>query len=106
LANTLVAGPEAAVFSTPLWTLDRVAKVIRRQFRAAFGRPSRSARVCGGLLEASTSAPTLCARDLWSLPRLGIHGLRRIRRERHRLIVAFYKPAEIRLLDVTVLRSG
>jgi transposase len=32
LVNLLVAGPEAAGFATPLWTLERVAKVIRRQF--------------------------------------------------------------------------
>ena len=31
----LVAGPEAAGFSTPLWTLERVAKVIRREFGLA-----------------------------------------------------------------------
>jgi transposase len=32
LVNILVAGPEAAGFATPLWTLERVAKVMRRQF--------------------------------------------------------------------------
>jgi transposase len=32
LVKILVAGPEAAGFSTPLWTLARVAKVIRREF--------------------------------------------------------------------------
>jgi transposase len=32
LVKILVAGPEAAGFSTPLWTLDRVATVIRRRF--------------------------------------------------------------------------
>src|SRR6478672_9893216 len=32
LAAILTAGPEAAGFPTPLWTLERVAKVIRREF--------------------------------------------------------------------------
>ena len=32
LVKFLVAGPEAAGFATPLWTLERVAKVIRREF--------------------------------------------------------------------------
>jgi transposase len=32
LVTILVAGPEAAGFSTPLWTLERVARVIRREF--------------------------------------------------------------------------
>jgi transposase len=32
LASILTVGPEAAGFPTPLWTLERVAKVIRRQF--------------------------------------------------------------------------
>jgi transposase len=32
LAAILTAGPEAAGFPTPLWTLDRVAKVIRKEF--------------------------------------------------------------------------
>lgn len=32
LLKLLVAGPEAAGFRTPLWTLERVAKVIRREF--------------------------------------------------------------------------
>jgi len=32
LVKILVAGPEASGFSTPLWTLERVAKVIRREF--------------------------------------------------------------------------
>ena len=32
LLKLLVAGPEAAGFSSPLWTLERVAKLIRRQF--------------------------------------------------------------------------
>ena len=32
LVKILVAGPEAAGFATPLWTLERVAKVIRREF--------------------------------------------------------------------------
>jgi transposase len=35
LVKILVAGPEAAGFSTPLWTLERVATVIRRQFGLA-----------------------------------------------------------------------
>jgi transposase len=35
LVKLLVAGPEAAGFSTPLWTLERVAKVIRREFGLA-----------------------------------------------------------------------
>ena len=41
--------------------------------------------------------PNLCARDLWSLSRWAANGLRRIRRirrKRHRLIVAFWKQAE------------
>lgn len=32
LVHILVAGSEAAGFATPLWTLERVAKVIRREF--------------------------------------------------------------------------
>ena len=32
LVKVLVAGPEAAGFATPLWTLERVAKVMRREF--------------------------------------------------------------------------
>lgn len=32
LLKLLVAGPEAAGFPTPLWTLERVAKLIRREF--------------------------------------------------------------------------
>jgi transposase len=32
LATVLIAGPEAAGFPTPLWTLERVAKVIRKEF--------------------------------------------------------------------------
>ena len=32
LLRLLVAGPEAAGFPTPLWTLERVAKLIRREF--------------------------------------------------------------------------
>ena len=32
LVKFLVAGPEAAGFAPPLWTLERVAKVIRREF--------------------------------------------------------------------------
>ena len=39
--------------------------------------------------------PNLCARDLWSLSAWAAHGLRRIRRKRHRLIVAFWKQAEL-----------
>jgi transposase len=39
--------------------------------------------------------PNLCARDLWSLSRWAAHGLRRIRRKRQRLIVAFWKQAEL-----------
>ena len=39
--------------------------------------------------------PNLCARDLWSLSGWAAHGLRRIRRKRHRLIVAFWKQAEL-----------
>jgi transposase len=39
--------------------------------------------------------PNLCARDLWSLSSWASHGLRRIRRKRHRLIAAFYKQAEL-----------
>ena len=35
LVTILVAGPEAAGFATPLWTLERVAKVIRREFGLA-----------------------------------------------------------------------
>ena len=35
LVKLLVAGPEAAGFSTPLWTLERVAKVLRREFGLA-----------------------------------------------------------------------
>ena len=35
LEKILVAGPEAAGFATPLWTLERVAKVIRREFGLA-----------------------------------------------------------------------
>ena len=35
LVKILVAGPEAAGFATPLWTLERVAKVIRREFGLA-----------------------------------------------------------------------
>lgn len=32
LVDILVAGPEAAGFPTPIWTLDRVAKVLRDRF--------------------------------------------------------------------------
>jgi transposase len=32
LVKILVAGPEAAGFATPLWTLERVARVIREEF--------------------------------------------------------------------------
>jgi transposase len=32
LVKILVAGPEAAGFATPLWTLERVAEVIREEF--------------------------------------------------------------------------
>jgi transposase len=32
LVKILLAGPEAAGFATPLWTLERAAKVIRREF--------------------------------------------------------------------------
>lgn len=35
LVKVLVAGPGAAGFATPLWTLERVAKVIRREFGLA-----------------------------------------------------------------------
>jgi transposase len=35
LVKMLTAGPEAAGFATPLWTLERVAKVIRREFGLA-----------------------------------------------------------------------
>lgn len=35
LVKILGAGPEAAGFATPLWTLERVAKVIRREFGLA-----------------------------------------------------------------------
>jgi transposase len=39
--------------------------------------------------------PNLCARDLWQLSGWAAHGLRRIRRKRHRLIRAFWKQAEL-----------
>jgi transposase len=39
--------------------------------------------------------PNLGARDLWQLSGWAAHGLRRIRRKRHRLITAFWKQAEL-----------
>jgi transposase len=39
--------------------------------------------------------PNLGARDLWQLSGWAAHGLRRIRRKKHRLISAFWKQAEL-----------
>jgi transposase len=36
LIEILLAGPEAADFPTPIWTLERVAKVIRRRFKIPY----------------------------------------------------------------------
>jgi transposase len=36
LIEILLAGPEAAGFPTPIWTLERVAKVIRRRFKIPY----------------------------------------------------------------------
>ena len=44
LLKLLVAGPEAAGFSSPLWTLERVAKLIRREFGFAC-HPTTAMRV-------------------------------------------------------------
>jgi hypothetical protein len=48
-----------------------------------------------GLTQKQHELPNLCARDLWSLASWAAHGLRRIRRKRQRLIVAFWKQAEL-----------
>jgi hypothetical protein len=61
--------------------------------RAACGRRSRSARFWAYWKQHEL--PNLCARDLWSLSGWAAHGLRRIRRKRHRLIIAFWKQAEL-----------
>jgi transposase len=39
--------------------------------------------------------PNLCTRDLWQLSGWAAHALRRMRRKRKRLIVAFWKQAEL-----------
>lgn len=39
--------------------------------------------------------PNFCARDLWHLSHFAARALRRIRRKRQRLIVAFWKQAEL-----------
>ena len=52
----LVAGPEAAGFATPLWTLERVAKVIRREFGFAC-HPTTALRVLRDRLGWSCQKP-------------------------------------------------
>ena len=39
--------------------------------------------------------PNLCARDVWNLSGRAAYGLRRMRRKRKRLIIAFWKQAEL-----------
>jgi transposase len=56
LAKILVAGPEAAGFATPLWTLERVAKVIRREFGLAC-HPTTALRVLRDRLGWSCQKP-------------------------------------------------
>lgn len=40
VVELLLAGPEAAGFATPLWTLERLATVLRRQFGVRYHRSS------------------------------------------------------------------
>lgn len=56
LVKLLVAGPEAAGFATPLWTLERVAKVIRREFGLAC-HPTTALRVLRNRLGWSCQKP-------------------------------------------------
>jgi transposase len=56
LVKILVAGPEAAGFPTPLWTLDRVATVIRRQFGFAC-HPTTALRILRDRLGWSCQKP-------------------------------------------------
>jgi len=76
LIKILVAGPEAAGFSTPLWTLERVARVIRREFGFAC-HPTTALRVLrdrlgwscqkpvGRALERDETAITTWKRKTW-----------------------------------------
>lgn len=63
LVKLLVAGPEAAGFSTPLWTLERVARVIRREFGLA-GHATTALRVLRDRLGWSCQKPVGAGR--WS----------------------------------------
>lgn len=56
LVKILVAGPEAAGFATPLWTLERVSKVIRREFGFAC-HPTTALRVLRDRLGWSCQKP-------------------------------------------------
>jgi transposase len=56
LVKILVAGPEAAGFATPLWTLEGVAKVIRREFGLAC-HPTTALRVLRDRLGWSCQKP-------------------------------------------------
>ena len=56
LVKILVAGPHAAGFATPLWTLERVSKVIRREFGFAC-HPTTALRVWRDRLGWSCQKP-------------------------------------------------
>lgn len=56
LAEILTAGPEAAGFPTPLWTLPRVARVIRREFGVSC-HPTTALRILSKRLRWSCQKP-------------------------------------------------
>ena len=56
LAEILTTGPQEAGFSTPLWTLSRVAKVIRREFGVSC-HPTTALRILSKHLGWSCQKP-------------------------------------------------
>jgi transposase len=56
LAEILTAGPEACGFPTPLWTLPRVARVIRQEFSVAC-HPTTALRILSQRLGWSCQKP-------------------------------------------------
>lgn len=62
LAEILTAGPEAAGFETPLWTLGRVATVIRRKFGIRC-HETTALRILRGRLQWSCQKPVGRARE-------------------------------------------
>lgn len=48
LEAVLLAGPQAQGYETPLWTLKRIARVVRREFRVSY-HPSHVWKILGQL---------------------------------------------------------